>query len=280
MRETPDLIRERQAPATDASPATALIRFATFPWGEQTWLRVYSVGIAVAALLSFTGAVSTGELPLWTRLTYWLVTMLGGTIAMQMVSAGLDRFVRLEPMAEAIVQFMVATPVITLVVWLLTAAFNARMPNPVALPAYLGPVVCITAFMSGLQYLMHRHPQQSHDFQTAAPDTPSAEPAGAFRARLPFKFRQADIYALSGEDHYLRVYTSAGEALILMRLYDAIRELDGIEGSQTHRSWWVAKEAVSDVLKTDGRISLILKDGLTAPVSRSYQRALKQHGWL
>eukprot|EP01042_Synura_sphagnicola_P010790 gene10790-13824_t len=87
MRETPEPIREIPAPATDEAPMTAVIRLVTSPWGEQTWLRVYSVGIAVAALLSFTGAVGTGELPLWTRFTYWLVVMLGGTIAMQAVSA-------------------------------------------------------------------------------------------------------------------------------------------------------------------------------------------------
>ena len=65
-----------------------------------------------------------------------------------------------------------------------------------------------------------------------------------------------------------------------MRLYDAIRELDGIEGSQTHRSWWVAKDAVADVTRGDGRVSLTLKNAVAAPVSRSYQKTLKQDGWV
>ena len=51
----------------------------------------------------------------------------------------------------------------------------------------------------------------------------------------------AELYAIESEDHYLRVHTSAGQELILMRLADAVRELAGVEGLQTHRSWWVAR---------------------------------------
>ena len=111
-------------------------------------------------------------------------------------------------------------------------------------------------------------------------DQLDAEKQAALRERLPFRHRRADIYALAAEDHYLRVHTSAGDALILMRLYDAIRELDGIEGSQTHRSWWVAKNAVADAARGGGKAALTLKNGLCVPVSRSYVKALKQDGWL
>ncbi len=63
-----------------------------------------------------------------------------------------------------------------------------------------------------------------------------------------------------------------------MRLYDAIPQLR-IEGSQTHRSWWVARDAVRDVMRTDGKIALVLPDGVSAPVSRSYAGTLKSAGW-
>jgi len=33
------------------------------------------------------------------------------------------------------------------------------------------------------------------------------------------------IYAVSAEDHYLRVHTSLGETMVLMRLADAVRQL-------------------------------------------------------
>jgi DNA-binding LytR/AlgR family response regulator len=109
--------------------------------------------------------------------------------------------------------------------------------------------------------------------------TPAAPPPPKFLERLPVRLRGSDIYAVQAEDHYLRVHTSKGSDLILMRLSDAVAELEGIEGAQTHRSWWVAKEALADVKIGDGRATLTLKDGCEAPVSRTYARALREAGW-
>jgi len=276
MREPTDNIRETAPPAVHASPVAGLIQVITRPWGEQSWLRVYSIAIAMAAFLSFTGANGTHVLDMWTRFTYWLILMLGGSAVVQIVSLGFDRFVRLEPLAEATAMFAAATPLITLFVWYVTSLFNDWPLRPSVLPRFVPPVLVITAAMSALQYALNRLPRQTHEF---APKTAHAEPGKAFRERLSFKYRQANILALSAEDHYLRVHTSAGETLVLMRLYDAIRELDGIEGSQTHRSWWVAKNAVCDVERRDGKVSLRIDGGALAPVSRSYQKVLKDGGW-
>ena len=84
---------------------------------------------------------------------------------------------------------------------------------------------------------------------------------------------------MEAEDHYLRLHTSRGSDLILMRLADAVAELEGIEGAQTHRSWWVAKAAVVDARRGDGRAVLTLTNGVEAPVSRSYAGALRAAGW-
>ena len=276
MRETPDEIRETQPGAFGASPVAGLIRVVTAPWGERTFLRVYCIAILMAVFLSFTGAVNTGGLDAGARLTYWLVVMLGGSVAMQCVSAVVERFVKLEPLPEAVTLFVLGCPVILIVVWSLTAVLGGRTPNLGNLGFYVTPVIAVTGAMSILQYVLHHQPMQSH---APAATAPVVSAPSAFRERLPFKFRQADIHALSAEDHYLRVYTSAGETLVLMRLYDAIPQL-GIEGSQTHRSWWVAKDAVRDITRADGRISLILPDNVSAPVSRTYAPALKAGGWL
>jgi DNA-binding LytR/AlgR family response regulator len=99
--------------------------------------------------------------------------------------------------------------------------------------------------------------------------------ARAFLARLPLKFRQAELQAISSEDHYLRVHTNLGEELVLMRLADAIRELEGAGGLQVHRSWWVSKAAVRDVKREGGRVSLVLASGKLAPVSRTFQADAK-----
>ncbi len=279
MRETPDIIREMQAVTAGGTPAARAIAVLTAPWGVATFVRVYCVAIALAIVLSLTGAVGTGALPHGERILYWLAVMLAGTVTVQIISLGLDRWLQFDPLPEAVVQFVSVTPGVTLVVWLVTSAFSRSVPNLLQLRGVLVPVVCVTAFMCTIQYLMRREPQQSHEH---APEAAQSEAVAgeAFHQRLPFKFRQAELYALSAEDHYLRVHTSAGTTLILMRLYDAIRALDGIEGSQVHRSWWVAKDAVSNVTRNDGKLSLTLKGGVTAPVSRGYTKALKEGGWL
>jgi DNA-binding LytR/AlgR family response regulator len=65
-----------------------------------------------------------------------------------------------------------------------------------------------------------------------------------------------------------------------MRLADAIGELEGIEGAQVHRSWWIARDAITEAERGDGRATLTLKDGVTVPVSRTYARILRENGWI
>ena len=64
-----------------------------------------------------------------------------------------------------------------------------------------------------------------------------------------------------------------------MRLSDAVTELEGLEGAQVHRSWWVARDAVTGARRGDGRATLEVEGGLTVPVSRRYARALREAGW-
>ena len=240
------------------------------------WLRTYGIAAGMAALLSFTAANGTGALPLPARLLYWLVLMFGGTLIAQVTGRLLDRFANLSLWQTIAVMMLIITPAISVFAWLVTAGVNGRPPQPHNLPVYVPPVLVIALAMAALHVMVAREPAQSHAFM---PDV-KTEPGAAFRERLPFKYRHAEIYALEAEDHYLRVHTSAGDTLILMRLYDAIRELDGIEGSQTHRSWWVAKAAVTGTTRANGRAGFTLKGDLSAPVSRSFHKALKQDGWL
>lgn len=96
-----------------------------------------------------------------------------------------------------------------------------------------------------------------------------------FLERLPIKYHAAKLYAVSSEDHYVQVHTSRGTELILMRLSDALKELSNVDGQQTHRSWWVAREGISESVRKNGKHSLVLKSGVTAPVSRSFSKVVR-----
>ena len=89
----------------------------------------------------------------------------------------------------------------------------------------------------------------------------------------------AGLVALEMEDHYARVHTTLGSTLILMRLRDAIGELGPGSGLQVHRSWWVAQGAVARVERTGGRLTLVLRNDLQVPVSKTYRDAVTGTHW-
>ena len=114
------------------------------------------------------------------------------------------------------------------------------------------------------------------------PPSLDAEPtatAPRFIDRLPAELG-SELIALEMEDHYVRAHTALGSELVLLRLRDAIAELDGIEGLQVHRSWWVARSAVEDVVREGRNVRLKLARGIEAPVSRANVAMLKEAGWI
>jgi len=90
--------------------------------------------------------------------------------------------------------------------------------------------------------------------------------------RLPAPLRGATIEALQAEDHYVRIHTSRGDHLTHMRLEDAVAALSGVDGVQTHRSWWAACDGAT--LNADG--TLATASGLAVPVSRRRKKAVMQ----
>ncbi len=262
MRETAAGVRERRLDATgEASTATFLKNYA----------RPLMVAVVAGAFLALIGALGTGDMPLGPRLAYWIgLSVLGavlGTTVAQLVSRFLPGLG--ETWLRALVIVAVLTPLFTLLVWF---AGGRATPTLRVVATYFGVALVMTAGMTALMTLATRRSLQTH----AAP--PEAPPP-RFLERLPPRLRGGEIYAVQAEDHYLRLHTSRGQDLILLRLSDAVAELEGIEGAQTHRSWWVAKAAVEDAKRGDGRATLTLKGGVEAPVSRAYAKALREAGW-
>ncbi len=105
-------------------------------------------------------------------------------------------------------------------------------------------------------------------------DTP-----GDLVSRLPARLGRR-VLCLQMEDHYVRVHTDLGSHLLNMPLKDAIAALGGMEGLQTHRSWWVAREAVVEVSDAGRAIKLRLSNDLWVPVARSAVTRLREAGWL
>ncbi|RGP35552.1 LytTR family DNA-binding domain-containing protein [Pseudotabrizicola alkalilacus] len=93
-------------------------------------------------------------------------------------------------------------------------------------------------------------------------------------SRLPRRIG-TDIVAISADLHYLRVYTTAGEALILMSFGRAVEALSVIPGQRVHRSHWVALAHVLSLDSDGDRVLCRLKTGVELPVSRTYRTRLR-----
>jgi DNA-binding LytR/AlgR family response regulator len=167
---------------------------------------------------------------------------------------------------------LLMAPPMVLIVWTVISLLRGRWLPKSALPELLWDTVliCIASCLAAI--LITRRAQAHAALAGPAPVK--------FLERLPLKLRGAEVWAVEAEDHYLRLHTSKGQDLILLRLADAIAELEGIEGAQVHRSWWVARDAIADAKRGDGRATLTLKDGAEAPVSRTYARLLRERGWI
>jgi hypothetical protein len=239
-------------------------------------LRSIGVAAAAALLLAVAGAFETGAHPFGRRLPYWLLVMAAGSLWGQLCERALAArpTVELRPWLHILVLTLLVALPMCVFVWLTTGLFfRGELLPPSNLWPLVIPVLAVSLAVCAIIVLLGRAtPVQTH----ASSDT--SRPV-RFLERIPLHLRGARLIAVQSEDHYLRVHTTSGSDLILMRFSDALDELEGLEGAQTHRSWWVAKDAVQRAKRGDGRATLDLEGGITAPVSRRYARALRDAGW-
>jgi hypothetical protein len=113
---------------------------------------------------------------------------------------------------------------------------------------------------------------------SAAPATPTdaAEPV---HGDLPAFCRAAgiadiaDLWAISAEEHYLRLHGAFGTRVIRQTFGAAIEQLPKAQGLQVHRSHWVSFGHAARI-ETGKTIQIVLPDGTKIPVSTSYSKAV------
>ena len=247
-----------------------------------------AVLVAIGAVLGLLAPLGTGNMSFPGRMAYWVTMAVAGYLFYRPIGAIV---LRLGPALDLPDWFLwcaavaIATVPMATLVWFVNHGFRPVAPPSfdIALIHYLAVLVVgavITLAFNLLPATREAAPATIPATSTVTetvPDGGGTQPA--FLERLPAHLG-SDLIALEMEDHYVRAHTALGSELILMRLRDALGELNGIEGAQVHRSWWVARDAVEDV-KRDGRnLRLVLPGGLEAPVARTRVPELKSAGWL
>jgi len=267
-------MRDGTPSVREGPPKAARASWTNTPFAAQHF-KGLAIAVAAGVFMAAVGAFGTDQLPLSVRLGYWIAVIVVGAVGGMAIGALTDRIHWFEdrPWLEGAIIVVALTAPLTLMIWLISSfAFrDTQLARPGPL-FFLGPVFLVSCVMTALNYLSGRAPPKTHQRLEGAPPP-------RFLERLPAKLNGAELFAIEAEDHYLRLHTSKGEDLILMRLSDAVAELEGLEGARVHRSWWVSRQAIVGAKRGDGRALLTLKDGANAPVSRAYARSLREAGW-
>lgn len=258
-----------------------------------------SIMTVIGLALALIGPFGSFEQPLAYRLVAWLSFSYLGYAIYSPMGWAVTKLHRALDLPEAglwVAAVLVATIPMTAAVWSV-----GYLPRPIVLPTLeqaLGTyasVLVIGGGVTALFYALGRRKVADGPPATRATSTsgaPSlAETATAqveedlqpqqqarFLDRLPLSLG-TNLIALEMEDHYVRAHTDLGSDLILLRMRDAVAELDDLDGAQVHRSWWVSRSAVEGSSREGRNIRLRLSGGLEAPVSRSAAPDLKQQGW-
>ena len=110
------------------------------------------------------------------------------------------------------------------------------------------------------------------------PATPRNQGFDRLLRRLPEDFG-TDIVYIKSSDHYVEVHAPHRQHLLLMRFGDCVSELAGADGIKVHRSYWVARRHVEKLFRRDGKSWLLLSNGTSVPVSRTYLPDVRKAGW-
>ena len=246
-------------------------------WGRAALQRPAVIGLVASTacglalgVLGPFGSYLSGSLGL--RIGYWLVCVWAGSLTFGIGVPALARWAQTRGLAA----WIWAPPAVALLT-LPPAALSRLLAlklwpvvGRVSVVEWFGQCLAISAIaMVVILWVTRRR-------VTPAPatDPTSADPRDRLSPRLG-----RTVLCLQVEDHYVRVHTSQGSTLVLMSLSQAIAGLKDIEGVQTHRSWWVARAAITGVVEDGRNLRLQLVGGLEAPVSRSRVGLLRQEGW-
>lgn len=225
--------------------------FATYPVLECTVRFAFWIGLVSAGALA---ALAAGRILRATALT-----------------RGWPRFAKV-----AATTLTASLPMTFVVAWVLTLVQPGRVIPPASLVGLFWAVASIQLAVVLLVDWPAGPDQEAEPTPprpTRVDRSPPAFPQSLL-ARLPANFDR-NILALESEDHYVRVHTASGSAIVLMSLADASAALDERLGLRVHRRWWVARGGVEGLRRDGQRILLNLANGLSVPVGRTYLAAVR-----
>jgi hypothetical protein len=250
------------------------------------WRREVAVVLAIGVMLGWLGPYGTYTcFAVPDRFAYWMArSLIIGLLCLTVIElmSATGSTASWPPMQRALASVVIASVPSAIIGFTLASVFHHAPTSPLEIADLYGRVMMMTA-MVGLPLHVVRGPTVPARPALPLPaETIAARalPAGsALLRRIPARLG-TDLRYIEVEDHYLRIHTRLGNDLLLLRLSDAVAELDPACGRRVHRSYWVARDAVAAVERDEHRTRLVLSDGARIPVSRTYLPDLRKAGWL
>lgn len=91
--------------------------------------------------------------------------------------------------------------------------------------------------------------------------------------RLPI---DAELIAVKADQHYVHIWSNCGTDMVRYRFRDLMDKLQGCNGTQVHRSWWVNFDQVRKWKSSGRHFELEMADDLTVPVSVAYRNKVRE----
>ena len=237
--------------ATDAVVIAIFVLFLTFlrPFGMHQidilyagffWLVICSTGYVIySPTMFFLSKLLDRNLPEWIN-----------TKATRLV---------LSTLAASVLMGLLAPFIINLFFNYFDNSYLQSIPMSIMYCAVIGGIIAGVSSIKSLVLQQQQQLKQNAEelaLNSEKVESMQSQPVDALINELPMA-KRGQLICLQMDDHYLNVMTDKGEHLLLMRFKDALSKLEHYDGFQTHRSWWVAKEAVVDTKKR-GESSFLL----------------------
>jgi hypothetical protein len=252
---------------------------------QTGWFGYLSVcAIGLSLVLTWLGPRSSEGLGTLNTLAFWFSHVsigLAVLAAAQLMLGRISQISKLPPMLQVLIGGLIGAIMFVPAAFALDLLFQPPFASDTATGNALRDA--LTEFsqfvvpFGGLWLLLNAPTLvqlQQNQQGNAQSDSEIVDPAAAFWGKVP-KALGRNLIALSAELHYLRVFTTQGDALILFSFGHAVELLDGPETCQIHRSHWVNLKYVNEVVTGNGAMTCVLSNALRLPVSRRHRKALK-----
>jgi hypothetical protein len=245
---------------------------------ELPSVKTLIINLVIGTALAFLGPFGSYSLDIVSRLLYWIVSINIGYfiyhISHKLVSWYFVGKTIHFALQSIVLAFIASIPLTFLIIFTTYYFISPEVNLKNSYLFFFPQVMLLGLIIDALIHYIH----MPNNLQSPTSEQNTLRSGHVFLQRLNSKIG-TKLICFVMEDHYLHIYTQEGSQMILMRMKDALRELQEYDGQQVHRSWWVANDEISKAIKSGRKTVLIMSNGQDVPVSRNYLPTIKDLGW-